>query len=68
MTRVLTWLIVLWMTQQGLALGTATVAGRVVDTASGDGLAGVALRIEVSGSAWDSPAPTFTGFDVDLSG
>lgn len=69
MIRVLTWLVVLWMTQQGLALGAATVAGRVVDAASGDGLAGVALRIEVSGSAWDSPAPTGPDgrFSLDLT-
>ena len=69
MTRALAWMLVLLMAHQGSALGAATVAGRVIDAASGEGLAGVALRIELSGSAWDVPSSTGSDgtFSLDLT-
>jgi len=69
MTRIATWLMLFWMTGHGLAFATATVSGRVVDAVSGSGLAGVSLRVEISGSAWDPPEPTADdgGFSLDLA-
>ena len=69
MTRIATWLILFWMTGHGLALAAATVSGRVVDSVSGSGLAGVSLRVEISGTAWDPPEPTADdgGFSLNLT-
>ena len=66
MTHVGTWLALLWMATHGVAYAAATVSGRVVDSVSGSGLAGVVLRVEISGRSWDPPNPTGASGDFSL--
>lgn len=66
MTHAGSWVVLLWLTIHSLACAAATVSGRVVDSVSGSGLAGVVLRVEISGRSWDPPNPTGASGDFSL--